>query len=275
MFHSRKLVLLFAVLPAYASPVYTIFNNVTYNQTGSAAPVTPAGYWISLGGSFDAGSNFSSAVSTFGGPASPVNMPISGLNFGASTSFFASEAALHTQYPFGTYTYTLSGASPTATGTVSYTADLFSSAIPALSGGSYTGLQGLNPNSSFTVNFNSFTADPSSTAAFTFFFITDLSNNQIVYDAGFQPPGTTSVTIPALTFQPNHQYGFELDFSNRIAGSAANYFTQLGFDVRTDGTFTTGAAVAATPEPGTWMLTGIAGLMLLLRSARRSGLASR
>lgn len=68
------------------------------------------------------------------------------------------------------------------------------------------------------------------------------------------------MTIPANTLLPNTQYGFELDFSDRLNGlDAANgVFTQQGFDVRTDGTFTTGAA--QVPEPATILLAGIGAL---------------
>jgi len=46
----------------------------------------------------------------------------------------------------------------------------------------------------------------------------------------------------ANTLDPNTQYDFELDFSDRLNGhdDVNNVFTTQGFDVRTDGTFTTG-----------------------------------
>ena len=68
--------------------------------------------------------------------------------------------------------------------------------------------------------------------------------------------------IPGDVLSPSTKYSFELDFSDRLNGAydpIGNSFSEQGFDLRTDGSFTTRASV---PEPSTWamMLLGFAGL---------------
>jgi hypothetical protein len=124
----------------------------------------------------------------------------------------------------------------------------------------------MNPAAPFTVSFNSFTADAKASEGFTFFTIHDPVTNAIVFDAGFLAPSTASVIIPANTLAPNKLYDFELDFSNRLNGfdQANGVFTEQGFDVRTDGSFTTGPIV---PEPTglALVVTGLIGILLKKR----------
>src|SRR6476659_8755699 len=50
--------------------------------------------------------DFDSASATYPGPGSPANLPISGTSFGIGSSFYPTLGALHSDYPFGTYTVT-------------------------------------------------------------------------------------------------------------------------------------------------------------------------
>lgn len=249
--------------PAVASVTdFTLFVNTTYNQTTSSPPVTPAGYWISLGGGMQNPGDFNTASVTYPGPGSPANLPISGTSFGFSTPYFSSLAALQLQYPFGTYTYTATNTitSTSQIGALNYAANLFTSNIPALSSSTFTGLTGLNPAAPFNAGFNSFTPAAGSSEGFTFFTVYDGTTGNVVFTNGFLSPSTTGVTIPANTLLANHSYNFELDFSDRLDGfdSVHQTFTEQGFDIRTDGSFRTGAAVTGVPEPasGALLLTG-------------------
>jgi hypothetical protein len=73
------------------------------------------------------------------------------------------------------------------------------------------------------------------------------------------------VSVPGSTLLANHTYSYKLIFDNLLYGfdAADGVFTQQGFDVRTDGSFTTGALPA--PEPGTFVLLalGLGGRALL------------
>ena len=97
------------------------------------------------------------------------------------------------------------------------------------------------------MTFNSFTPDPSATDAATFFTITNAATNQVVFHSSFQPSSTSAV-IAANTLAENTTYNFELDFSNRLVASQGQF---QGFDVRTDGSFSTvPAPIAGAGLPG-------------------------
>lgn len=248
----------------------SLYDNTTYRQTSGAAPTTPSSYFFNIGGNTQSASDFTSVSASYPGTASK-DLPISGTNFGFSSPAFMTLSSLHVAFPFGTYTITAanSGTSASQSGVMTYAADYFTSDIPALTAASYNGLNGLNTAGAITVSFNAFTPNANATQGLTFFSIYDGSN--IVFTEGFLTPNTTSVTVPGGTLQPNKFYQFELDFSDRLSGydQVNRVYTEQGFDVRTDGSFTTGAA---TPEPGTGMLLAGAlglGAVVRFRAARR------
>ena len=176
-----------------------------------------------------------------------------------------SRAAMNVDFPTGTYTY--SATNGTTTDTTSYTrpADAFSSTLPYLTGTDYTDLQGMNPSAPFAVHFSVNTPAASASQAFSFFTIRDTSSSQLVYNAAFLPSTTTGVTVPANTLTTGTQYEYELIFSDRVLTDSpgAEFQAQLGFDERTTGFFTPGAA----PEPSCMGL--IAGGAMLLARRRR------
>jgi hypothetical protein len=252
-----------------------IFDNAVYEQTSSSAPASPTFFFFNAAGTFASPGDFTSGSVT--DPNSNVtNLPLTGpTSFGFGSSLFTTLADLHTTYPFGSYTITGNGGTDgPQSETFSYPSDAFTTDIPALAPSTFTGLQGLNPANAFSIGFNSFTPDPSSTQEFTFFTI--FNGGTSVFTEGFLSNSTTGVVLPANTLLPGTSYTFELDFSDRIRSfdSASSVTIDQGFDVRTDGSFMTGSGVSTVPEPTSLALFGTAaGVLMFLRRqslARRS-----
>lgn len=251
-----------AVTPAAADPFTgTIFNNEIFSQTGNASPNTPDGYFFNIGGFFSNAGSYTSATATYPGPGSSLILPLvspTQFNFGSSLQPLS---AIQTNYPTGTYTISASG-SESATATISYTADYFTNNIPYLT--NLGSLNGLDPTKSISANFNPFTIAPGTTKGYTFLTITDASTNQVAFSAAFLDPSAAGALISANTLAADTHYLFELDYSDRLFSGvfdpANNSFSEQGFDMRTDGSFTTG--VGAVPEPSTWamMILGLAGV---------------
>jgi hypothetical protein len=233
-----------------------IFVNTVFDQTSAAAPTSPTDYFFSIGGTFQNTTDFNSASASDPAIGSPQSLDLSGTSFGTSFPGITSLATFNADYPTGMYTITAANSvtHTSQSGVINYTQNLYTNTIPALSGSTYTGLQGMNPSMPFTFNFNSFTMNPSANTAYT--FLTVYNGSNIVFTDGFLSPTTTSVLLPANTLLPNTAYSFELNFDDRLLGtdSVNNVATEQGFDLRTDGSFTTGAAV---PEPASLALAAL------------------
>jgi Kef-type K+ transport system membrane component KefB len=171
-----------------------------------------------------------------------------GPNFGF-VSLFNSLSDLQTAYPFGTYTVTGIGSVGT-TVSFTYLANFFS--IPFVT--NYNSLNGLNPATSFTVNFNTFTPNPSLTQSMVF-AIKDVASQQVV----FQDFDVTAAIIPANTLSPNTTYAFGVEYQNLFQPlDSAQQFTAQFFNADTAGNFTTGPAAVPGPIAG----AGLPGLVL-------------
>jgi hypothetical protein len=240
-----------------------LFRNDAFVQTSNGntsgyAP-TPSGSFFSAD-LFSVGANDYNTVSmTFPGPSSPLNIPkVDPLTFHFQTASLANQAAMDAAFPMGTYSFTASNGGTTATATASYTADDYARSLPFLTGTNFSDLQGMNSTRPFTFQFSPFVTGPLASSSFIFLTIFDFTTGTFVFNAGFLPPTTTSVVLAANTLAPNHRFGYELDFSNRdlVTGIGARFAPQLGFDVRTTGTF------QSVPEPSSLCLVGIGGLIV-------------
>ena len=244
----------------------TIYNNTTYQQSSDTQPSTPAGYFFSLGGFFQTAGSWTTGTATYPGTGSPQALSLccggTQLNYGSP---ILTQSQLAAAYPFGTYPIAASGGTAGSVQSVlNYSANYFTTAVPYIT--NYSALNGLNPANSFTINTNTFTPAPGTNNGYTFFTITNDATRQVVFNQGFLDPSTSSFLLVANLLAPNTKYDFELDFSDRVDGgynTALGTFSEQGFDVRTDGSFTTGAVV--TPLPGALPLfaTGLGALGLL------------
>jgi hypothetical protein len=258
--------LLFQAAPPLRADLTLIdmFQNLAYTQTSGGVAFNDT--FLNLEASMNPG-DFTSVSVSYPGPASPDSLTLeSSTKFGEGPGF-PNQAAMDAAYPMGTYLFTATGGTVGfEQASLDYTVDAFTSDIPALTTASFNALQGMNPNLPFTFDFNSFT--PNSNASFGTTYLS-------VFGSSFStsgPPTTTSATMAAGTLLPDTTYEYELDFSDRITGldPINGVPTLIGFDVRTDGTFTTGAVV---PEPAMMIPLGVAlvGLAALrLRRFRRS-----
>lgn len=239
---SAGVMLFCAVSPLQAALTgVDIFKNISYQQTSGAAPTSPVNFFADVEAYMQNPGDFTSVTVTYPGPGSPASLPlVTPTKFGIGPSF-ATQADMDAAYPFGTYTFT---AGPTTeTAAFNYLVDAYTSDIPALDASTFAALQGMNPSQPFTFNFNSFTPNPNASVGETFLTIFGTS-----FGSGYSP-STTSATMSANTLAFNTTYNWELDFSDRISGTdpSSGVPTLIGFDVRTDGSFTT--AAAPTPEP--------------------------
>lgn len=250
-----------------------IFKNVGYVQTGNGATLSSNGAFFSADLNSGAPDDYSSVTMTYPGPGSPASLPESNppsTDYHYQTGSFASQADMDAAFPTGTYTFS------TNTGDIAsldYTSDDYSQTLPYLTGSDYSNLQDMNPGDAFTFDFSPFVTggNPLETSSFIFFTIYDYTLGQQVYDAGFLPATTTSVTVPGGTLHYGDSFAYEIDFSDRDTpfGNGGTFPPQIGFETRTDGTFT--AAIQSVPEPGTLILTGI-GLMAAAATRRRARL---
>lgn len=239
-----------------------LFNNTSYSQTSNSAPTMPVGYFFSLGATFGTAGDYNSATATYPGTGSPQTLPALGTTeFNYNSTGYGSSTALQAAYPFGTYTITATGSAGTSTSNIPYAANLFANAIPYLT--NFSSLNGLNSGQSFTVDYDSFTPNSGASQGFTFFTVYNATSGNVVYSDEFQNPSSTSAVIPANTLTSGTAYDYEIDFSDRLNGYDAlnSTYTEQGFDLRTDGSFTT-AITTAVPEPSTWalLLLGFAGV---------------
>jgi hypothetical protein len=241
---------------------YDVFLNNEYSQTSNAQPSTAAGFFATATLSYDTAGDVGNVQVATGGTPSPVTLtsgPGNNFNYEAS---FASLADMNTAFPLGSpYTFLISGGNlGTQSALLNTTGTALDSAIPFLTGTSYSDLQGLNPTSPDTIGINGFSPVSGATDSFVFLTVTRQSDNAVVFQQSFLAASTTSVLLAANTLSANTAYNIDLDYSSRITTANAGFGTGnslLAFEQRTEVGFTTGSGV---PEPSSLalVLTGAA-----------------
>ena len=246
--------------------------NQLYIQTSNSAPSTAPSYFFGANSATNAGGGspvFTSASLTGPFPGSPQAMTVNSGGFSYQTGLMASLNS------FGAGSYTISGTradSTTQSASIAYGGtQYYTSTTPYIS--DYSSLAGLNPTQAFTFDFSAFTPNPNADSeAYTFLNIYNTTTGMSVFSQNFLPDTTTSVTVPGGSLMANTEYTFDLIYDNRIDGTNSGVATYQLFDNRTDGTFTTGLGVVATPEPASagMMVAGALSLLLFARRRERA-----
>jgi uncharacterized repeat protein (TIGR01451 family) len=237
----------------------SLSKSLYYTQIAGGVAPMPAGAIFGSAVDQTAGA-FDTATLAYPGPGSPQTYLLAGTReeFFLPDQQFTTQAEMDAAFPFGSYvaSVTNSATGATATDTIDYRNDAFTSDVPALDPASFQALQGLDPTQPVTVAFNAFTPGARADDAVTFFTI--FGPPGVVFSMAV-PPSTTSVTIPASTLQSNTQCTFDIDFSDRIRGNSTTP-TVIYEDVRTDGGFTTtrsaDLAITKTDPTGTYTAGG-------------------
>jgi hypothetical protein len=263
-----------AVPIAHASDIsyVDIYRNISYQQTGNGNTLSLNGTFFSAELNATAANAYTSAsVSVPNGPTIALPQTAPG-DYSYQTDLLTNQAAMDAAFPTGTYTFTGTNGGVTDTATLNYGSDDYSQTLPYLTGSDYSSLQGMNASQGFTFDVSPFTpgTNTDQTDAYIFLTVFDQTTGDAVFSDDFLFPSDTSIAMAGGTLDPGTVYSYEIDYSDRddVAGGGGQFDPELGFDVRTDGTFTTAPAVAATPEPSSLLLLGT-GLLFGMGEIRR------
>ncbi len=130
----------------------------------------------------------------------------------------------------------------------------------------------MNAGNPFSFLFSPYVTGSGLSESLLFLTLFDFTTGTVVFDAGFKPATTTGLVLPANTLMPSHNYAYELIFSNRLLvdSPGAQFGAQIGYDLRTSGSFIT----AAVPEPSAIAFAGSMTAMAMGLAWRRKGRAS-
>jgi hypothetical protein len=253
---------------------YDVFTNNEYSQSSNAQPSTAAAFFATATLSYTTAGDVVNAQVVNGGSTSPLTLtsgPGNNFNYAAS---FPTQAAMNAAFPLGNpYTFQISGGNlGTQSSALNMPGTALFSAIPFLTGSSYSQLQSLNPALPDTIGINGFTPLAGTTDSSAFFTITRQSDNAVVFQQSFLSPSTTSIFVAANTLAAGSAYNIDLDYSSRITTTNAgfgNASSIIGFEQRTEIGFTT-AAASVVPEPSSLALALLGVGVALVFQRRRS-----
>ncbi len=162
--------------------------------------------------------DFNNATLTYPGPASPAAMSdVPGtytfLNGATAAGYYitqspsySTQAALDSAYPFGSYTYGLTGGTGgPAASTINYSSNLYTANAPTLTAASFTGLQGANPGLPINVGFAAMQDNPGFSAGDSHYVFLDVFTSGFgadVYSTFSDPAGLTNFVIPGSALGP-------------------------------------------------------------------------
>lgn len=248
------------------------YKVIQYTQTSQSQPTTPTGAFFAARLFSNNTTDATSVYGILGGTTPLIYTTKDNSSFLYQTTNYATPAAMDAVFTPGlSDKVTLSGGTlGTQSASFNLAQDAYSSAIPYLTGGTYSALQGMNADSAVTLNFSGFT--PSSAAvneADVFIQVVRTSDNTAVYTSAALPMNTNSITFGADYFAAGTGYTISLDYSSRVdtvgAGFGGATLVQA-FDQRTFVNFTT-----AVPEPASLAMTALgAGLAGLGYRSRRN-----
>jgi hypothetical protein len=247
-----------------------MFRNIQSIQTGNGNALSSDGAYFTLRLLSSSPNEYTTVQAFYGGSGSPVALALTAdpYTYEYDSGFYGNQAAMDIDFPKGTYamTATNSVTSDNATTMFDYSNDAYSASQPYLAGTNYSDLQGMNPSANFNFQFSPFVPNALATDPELFFTIFDATTGEAVFSDTFQPATTTGVTLPGDTLLPNHAYAYDLDYSDRltVTSDGADNPALLGFETRTEGSFTTGAV----PEPATATLLALGTVALLARRRR-------
>jgi hypothetical protein len=201
---------------------YFVGKNASYVQTSPNPPTDAFGYGFFAATFFQPG-DFTAGTLTYPGPGSPDTLPLLSPTTLQEFSSFATKAALDAAYPFGTYTFNLSGgALDLQSVSLTYIQDVYPSSVPALTPATFNALAaGPDPSQPLNIEFNTFA--PAGSDSFKYIQIYGLDGPGQFFQAF--TPQQTSVTVPAYTFSTGRRYRLYLYFQNGVGPQGqAQYF---------------------------------------------------
>jgi hypothetical protein len=266
----------------------SIFRTGEYTQTGATTVIPANGganYFFAANIDVESASDYDvngAALTLPSGTSLTMTGPSGSAPFIAysTSSFLLTKSDLDSQFAAGDYILSASNSvtSASATATLTYDGTDYYPDAPTYTAATFNGLAGLNPASGYTFAFAPFV--PKITDATGIFLtITDTTTGTVAYSME-EADTATEFDVGGGTFKSGDSYIADLDFTNRdeittppCVGSDPSQcpsLGEIGWDSRTDVSFTVGAG--AVPEPSEWvmLMLGFGGLGFMGYRARQA-----